>query len=263
MKKRVILLVALVLVACCLVPLFVGCDEAAPTVTQDGLWQYTLNDQGQATLTLYLGEEANVSIPSQIAYMDGADSKTASVIAIGDACFMKYDDGKGKWRNRDTYTSNTTLKSVVIQEGIESIGNMAFYLCSSLESVTLPESLKSVGDFAFFGCSALTEISFPKNVTNIGAYSFRACASLVKVEVLAVDALPDLGDKAFYLVNEKSSKDDQYYINSALKFYVPAEALSLYNPDAIEAERRQTKLNNHRYWSEYIKAGCFPQLADQ
>ena len=80
--------------------------------------------------------------------------------------------------------------------------------------------------------------------------------------MLAEDALPKLGDKAFYLVNEKSSKDDQYYINPDLKFYVPAAALGLYDTDAIEAERRKTHTNDYRYWSEYIKAGCFPQLAD-
>ena len=104
-------------------------------------------------------------------------------------------------------------------------------------------------------------ITFPKNVSSIGAYSFRACDKLVQVNVMAEDFLPEIGDKAFYLIDEKSSDDDQYYINPELKIYVPEEALSFYDADKIEARRRETKKNDHRYWIDYINAGCFPQLA--
>ncbi len=257
--KKVALIVAVILACCLAIPLFVGCKETPVLKTKDGSWQVSVSEQNEVTLDKYLGDEAEVIVPAKVSVEGKGDD--LSVVALGDSAFMKIDDGKGKWRTRETYTANTTLKKVTFEGDIKSIGNMAFYLCSALESITLPDSVESVGDFAFFGCEKLTSILLPAACKSIGAYSFRACSSLSEVKVLATDKLPDLGDKAFYLVNEKASDDDQYYIIPTLKIYVPAEALSLYDPDAIEKERRETKLNNHRYWTEYINAGCFPQLA--
>ena len=256
MKKTLCKIVAVLVFTCCLMCLLVACQESPVTKSADGLWRYTLNDDGTATLDEYLGAESIVIVPNTII----AGDQVVTVTKLGDAAFMKIDDGTGKWRNRETYAENKTLTKVIVSEGITSVGHMCFYLCSALNEVSLPQSLTSVGDFSFFGCSSLTEITFPKNVNSIGAYSFRACNNLTKVNVLAEEVLPDLGDKAFYLVNEKSSDDDQYYISPNLKFYVPDAALGLYDADKIEKERRETKNNNHRYWSDYIKAGCFPQL---
>ena len=259
MKKRLCKTVAVLVFVCCLALLMVACGQETVTKTADGLWRYTLNEkvvEGETvktvTLDEYLGQDEEVVVPSSIE-VDGA---LIPVEKIGDAAFMKIDDGTGKWRDRETYAQNKTLKKITIGEGIKEIGNMSFYLCSALTEVNLPETMEKVGDFAFFGCTSLTTITLPKSVNSIGAYSFRACEALVRVNVLAEDKLPDLGDKAFYLVDSKSSKDDQYYINKDLKICVPQVALSLYDADKIEAERRETKTNNHRYWCDYINAGC-------
>lgn len=265
MKKQMLKIVAVLAMSCCLACLAVACQAAPVTKTADGLWQYTVvedkDDNGATfktvTLDAYLGDAAAVVVPNVI----DVDGDLIPVTKIGDGAFMKIADKSGKWRDRDTYTKNTVLKTVVVSEGVTSIGNMAFYLCSELTDVVLPQSLTSISDFAFFGCTALTEITIPKNVSSIGAYSFRACSALTRVNVMAEEVLPDLGDKAFYLVNEKSSKDDQYYINPALKIYVPTGAYHLYDADKIEQERRETKKNNHRYWSDYIQAGCLQVIA--
>ena len=54
----------------------------------------------------------------------------------------------------------TTLKTVVITGGT-SIGNYAFYNCTSLASITIPSSVKSIGSSAFYGCTSLTSITLP------------------------------------------------------------------------------------------------------
>ena len=75
------------------------------------------------------------------------------------------------------------IKTVVIKDGVTSIGKYAFYLCSGLTSVTIPNSVKSIGKSAFSDCYGLTYVTIPNSVTRIGAYAFNTCKSLASVTI--------------------------------------------------------------------------------
>ena len=79
------------------------------------------------------------------------------------------------------------LQSVVIPNSVTSIGDHAFYDCSSLTSVTIGNSVKSIGNFAFYDCSSLTSISIPNSVTSIGYSVFSGCSSLSSVHWNAIN----------------------------------------------------------------------------
>ena len=92
--------------------------------------------------------------------------------------------------NYQLYTKNKTAKvigyigkvvEVIIPKFIEyenekykvtSIGEFAFYNCSSLTSVSIPNSITSIGNGAFSYCSSLKSITIPNNVTKIGYRAF-------------------------------------------------------------------------------------------
>ena len=85
-----------------------------------------------------------------------------------------------------TIISNTYSdgKGVIKFDGnVTSIGNWAFFQCSSLTSITIPNSVTSIGDNAFRGCSGLTSIAIPNSVTSIGDYAFRGCSGLTSIIV--------------------------------------------------------------------------------
>ena len=64
-----------------------------------------------------------------------------------------------------------------IPNSVTSIGDRAFWGCSSLTSITIPESVTSIGDRAFWDCSSLTSITIPESVTSIGEGAFAGCDS--------------------------------------------------------------------------------------
>ena len=63
-------------------------------------------------------------------------------------------------------------KNTVIPNTVTSIGNFAFYQCSSLTSIDIPNSVTSIGHSAFNGCSSLASIDIPNSVTTIGGSAF-------------------------------------------------------------------------------------------
>lgn len=72
----------------------------------------------------------------------------------------------------------TSLVTITIPESVTSIGRGAFYFCSSLETITLPDGLTSIGKDAFYHCYALKTITIPEGVTSIDEEAFYCCTSL-------------------------------------------------------------------------------------
>ena len=47
--------------------------------------------------------------------------------------------------------------------------------------MTFPEGLQQVGEKAFFGCSSLTSVTFPEGLQQVGYCAFYECRSLTSV----------------------------------------------------------------------------------
>lgn len=66
-----------------------------------------------------------------------------------------------------------SVTTLVLGSGISTIGNYAFYDCSSLTNVILPDGVTSIGESAFSSCSNLVSVKFPDSVTSIGRLAFK------------------------------------------------------------------------------------------
>lgn len=64
-------------------------------------------------------------------------------------------NGNCKFIYRDAFEECSSLASILIPDGVTSVGQGAFHGCSSLTNVIIPDSVTSIGDSAFYGCSSL------------------------------------------------------------------------------------------------------------
>ena len=92
--------------------------------------------------------------------------------------------GKGEMAEK-AFWLWSQIKTVVMEEGVSTIGEAAFRGCTSLMSVTIPASVTTIGQDAFGRCTSLTSVIIPAGVTTIGEGAFWGCSSLMSVTIPA------------------------------------------------------------------------------
>ena len=117
------------------------------------------------------------------------DSSTGALTVTGSGSMTDFSFSDTRWGGND-------IKSVSLPDGLTSIGEVAFYGCTSLSSVTIPDSVTSIGYYAFYGCTSLSSVTIPDSVTSIGSYAFSGCTSLSSVTI--PDSVTSIGYDAFY-----------------------------------------------------------------
>jgi len=96
------------------------------------------------------------------------------------------------WHDNEFQNS---IKTVVIENGVTSIGTAAFVNCASLTSITIPDSVTSIGMVAFYDCESLTSITIPDSVTSIGSSAFVDCVSLTSITI--PNSVTSIGEGVF------------------------------------------------------------------
>ena len=81
------------------------------------------------------------------------------------------------------FSQNSSIKSVIIENGVTSIVTYAFSGCTSLTSITIPDSVVSIGESAFDGCTSLVSVTLSKSITTIEYSTFFGCSSLTSIEI--------------------------------------------------------------------------------
>lgn len=141
---------------------------------QDGDYQYTLDAEGNASITKYVGYDRDVTVPSTL------------------------NSHPVKWIGTEAFNASGSrnIVSITLPQGISGIDEFAFFGCFGLASITLPDSLTYIGRSALFDCTNLTSLTIPDSVTSIEEKAFKSCESLTSITI--PDSVANIGDGVFF-----------------------------------------------------------------
>lgn len=158
------------------------------------------------------------------------------------------------------FESNTTIKKVTLNEGLESISPRAFKATTALEEVEIPSTVKVIKDNAFqksgikeitipatvetigetaFGASEIEKVTIEGN-TSIQGYAFRGCPNLREVYLK--------GDDVTFIPSTLNGRNSMWFCNgesnnpntSNITFYVVNETVAARVKTAMGAEAGNT-----------------------
>ena len=170
---------------------------------------------------------------------------TISYDGVGTGSMDNYDDPLSMpW-----YGQNIT--SVVLPEGLISIGQNAFAFINTFSQITLPSTLQYILMNAFSGCG-LTSVTIPENVKGIGASAFISSQSLATV-TFEPTTPPRVGGNAFeychndLIIHYPCESRAQYYkdMQADIAYYHD----KMYNCPAPPSNLHVTELEPPASWS--------------
>ena len=172
----------------------------APTCTEKGYTTYTCNCgdsyQDDYTDPKHIDED-NDKTCDKCSYLDlapGLYDANNNLLASWDALVNTYGmkvDVDYTYKTCQTQTTSPCYlltNNGALQNGaklvvgdVTSIGNWAFYRCTSLTTVTVSDSVTSIGEYAFSACENLTSVVVGNGVTSIGARAFSENPSITTI----------------------------------------------------------------------------------
>lgn len=192
-------------------------------------------------------------------------SKTLTISGEGN---MSNYYSSGTAGSRAPWITSTSIKNnletVVISDGVTSIGEYAFFYCEKLKNITIPSSVKSIGIGAFYHCDALPEITIPNGVESICNEAFQYCNGLKEVTIPG--SVKNIGEGAFsncYI----SADESETGIESGLEKVIIQDGTesiggsAFYMCEKLNTITLPDSVTSIGYWAFY-DTGCYNDWED-
>lgn len=177
-------------------------------------YRYFTGEGGEADMSELYGRALEIS-PSDFVFDYRASGKFESGIEwtldhdgflnIKGAGDMPEPKAETDYEAIPWYRWQSDIRKVVVEEGITSVANWAFFKIDKITEISLPEGLKKIGAasfalngiqtlklpetmetinmLAFFGCADLEQVTLPGHLKTIGVDAFIGCSSLKELTI--------------------------------------------------------------------------------
>lgn len=165
----------------------------------------------------------NNSFWSDGAVLYSKDKKKLIMYPMGAATTYDIIDGVEIIGDHAFYNCNRLTK-VTIPNTVTTIGGYAFYNCYNISELVIPPSVTTIGDYAFYNCKAVNGFVIPDGVTEIGSSTFENCTGITAINI--PKSVSKIGSRTFY----NCEKLESITVDSENQFYCSSNGV-LYNKD--------------------------------
>lgn len=194
-------------------------NDGAGDEAGDADWQYELNENDDAVITGYIGDNTIVAVPSMLGGHTvtsiGSDVFTDdpitninipdSVVNIDSGAFwecrtletINFNEGNPNYKSVDGVSFNddgTVLfhypagktqpsDTYTMPQGVKTIGRCAFDHNQKLKKIVIPNSITCIEEAAFWRCNELKSFVIPSSVKEMGSSVFANCNELSAITV--------------------------------------------------------------------------------
>ena len=190
--------------------------SVASTPTAAKYFDYQLNNAGNAVaLKKYKGKDAHVIVPEKLGgypvevILDSAFANNSTLKSVVLPDGLKIID-------KFSFSECPNLQTVIIPDSVSGIATGAFNVCGKLKDVQIPKGCTTLQTGVFFRCTSITDLALPATATIIPTQAFYRCSSLRSVSI--PPTLTNIGDSAFgscYQLREIALPDTLRYIGDA------------------------------------------------
>lgn len=92
------------------------------------------------------------------------------------------------------FTSDDTIKKVIVPDTVTKIGDNVFSYATALEEIEFQGIIEEIGDHAIFGCSSLTNLTLKEGLKKIDVAGIANCENLK--DVYLPESLEDISDRS-------------------------------------------------------------------
>ena len=200
----------------------------------------------------------DITIPNSVtsigssAFFGCSGLKGVNISDIAAWCGISFSNEESNpfYISKHLYVNGSEIHDLLIPKSVSSIGDFAFYGCSSLKSIYIQGSVASVGTHAFYGCNGLTKV----NISDVAAWCNISFASLndnpisytqhlfvndVEIKDLIIPStVTSIGDNVFARCSELKSvtmpnsvvsigKDAFYFCENLASVSIPHSVVSI------------------------------------
>ena len=188
--------------------------EDVPEVKNDvdGVDQFSTDAAGEDESSSKQSEDA-IQMGDDVWFRFDESTGTATISGTGDM-WDYYTDGydkSGSHKNPFIGMNQTSVKNIIIENGITSVGNYFLYEYAGVEredtnvisNIILGKDIKRIGDYAFTYCYNVKDIVLPEGLEEIGENAFGVCGNIK--EIVIPDSIKILGKSCFSKCRRLSS----------------------------------------------------------
>ena len=210
------------------------------------------------TLTVSAGEIVEGecgAVGNNLMWSLNTQTGTLTISGQGDMAdyYNDYMNGQGgPW-----FQYRDIIKSIVIENGVTSIGNNAFLGIKGVKELRLPDSVLKIGNYAFAACTGLRRVNVGNGVQRIGYYAFQHCWNIYSLTL--GNGVSEIDTGAFgdcRLLVEIYDLAPLYYVQKSTNSEVGHSLLSLFL-EAHEQSRIVVDDNGFVFYVDEVESNYF------